>query len=113
MNISDVLAQLAKVNDKRAEQMVAKLPDYVKDKIYKMIVTPDYYKIISKGKNYKEFLWNDKVRFVINEKIMKIMKDYVVNERNGVGLGEKDVGSKKWEWAFWSDLLGVMSDGHV
>ena len=66
-----------------------------------------------KGKNYKEFLWNDKVSLVINEKIMKIMKDYVVNERNGVGLGEKDVGSKKWERAFWSDLLGVMSDGHV
>ena len=37
MNISDVLAQLAKVNDKRAEQMVAKLPNYIKDKIYKIL----------------------------------------------------------------------------
>ena len=67
----------------------------------------------NKGKRYKGFLWNDKVSLVINEKIMRVMKDYVANERNGVGLSEKDVGSKKWEWAFWSDLLGVMSDGHV
>ena len=66
-----------------------------------------------KGKRYKGFLWNDKVSLVINEKILKVMKDYVVNERNGVGLSEKDVGSKNWEWAFWSDLLGVMSNGHV
>ena len=76
MNINDVLAQLAKVNDKRAEQMVAKLPDYVKDKIYKMIVTPDYYKIISKGKNYKEVrdkaisakLWMFKTREELDNK---------------------------------------------
>ena len=67
----------------------------------------------NKGKRYKGFLWNDKVSLVINEKIMRVMKDYVVNERNGVGLSEKDVGSKKWEWAFWSDLLNVMSNGHV
>ena len=41
------------------------------------------------------------------------MKDYVANKRNGIGLSEKDVGSKKWESAFWNDLLGVISDGHV
>lgn len=67
----------------------------------------------NKGKRYKGFLWNDKVSLVINKKIMRVMKDYIVNERNGIGLSEKDVGSKKWERAFWSDLLGVMSDGHV
>lgn len=67
----------------------------------------------NKSKRYKGFLWNDKVSLVINEKIMRVMKDYVVNERNGVGLSEKDVGSKKWEWAFWSDLLNVMDDGHI
>ena len=66
-----------------------------------------------KGKRYKEFLWNDKVSLVINEKVMRVMKDYVVNKRSGVGLEEKDVGSKKWDCAFWSDLLGVMSDGHM
>jgi hypothetical protein len=61
----------------------------------------------------KGFLWNDKVSLVINEKIMRVMKDYVANKRNGIGLSEKDVGSKKWESAFWNDLLGVISDGHV
>lgn len=66
-----------------------------------------------KGKRYKGFLWNDKVSFVINEKVMRVMKDYVANERRGIGLSEKDIGSKKWESAFWRDLLGVMSDGHV
>lgn len=66
-----------------------------------------------KGKRYKGFLWNDKVSLVINEKVMRVMKDYVANERRGIGLSEKDIGSKKWESAFWSDLLGVMSDGHV
>lgn len=67
----------------------------------------------NKGKRYKGFLWNDKVSLVINEKIMRVMKDYVANKRNGIGLSEKDVGSKKWESAFWNDLLGVISDGHV
>lgn len=66
-----------------------------------------------KGKRYKGFLWNDKVSLVINEKVMKVMKDYVVNERNGVGLGEKDVGSKKWDCAFWSDLLLFLENGCV
>ena len=66
-----------------------------------------------KGKRYKGFLWNDKVSFVINEKVMRVMKDYVANERRGIGLSEKDIGSKKWEGMFWSDLLGVMSDGCV
>ena len=66
-----------------------------------------------KGKRYKGFLWNDKVSLVINEKVMRVMKDYVANERRGIGLSEKDIGSKKWESAFWRDLLGVMSDGHV
>lgn len=66
-----------------------------------------------KGKRYKGFLWNDKVSFVINEKVMRVMKDYVANERRGIGLSEKDVGSKKWEGMFWSDLLEVMSDGCV
>lgn len=67
----------------------------------------------NKGKRYKGFLWNDKVSLVINEKVMKVMKDYVMNERNGVGLEEKDVGSKKWEWMFWSDLLGIMENGCI
>lgn len=66
-----------------------------------------------KGKNYKGFLWHDKVSRVINEKILKVMKDYVVNERNGVGLGEKDVGSKKWDWAFWNDLLLFLENGCI
>lgn len=48
-----------------------------------------------KGKRYKGFLWNDKVSLVINEKILKVMKDYVNTNRVGIGLGEKDVGSKK------------------
>ena len=66
-----------------------------------------------KGKRYKGFLWNNKVSLIINEKVMKVMKDYVVNERHGIGLGEKDVGSKKWDWAFQSDLLGVMENGCI
>lgn len=50
-----------------------------------------------RGKRYKRFLWRDKVSFIINE---KIMKDYVSINRAEIGLDEKDVGSKKWEWAF-------------
>ena len=66
-----------------------------------------------KGTKYKKFLWRDKVSFVINGKGMSVMKEYVEEERNGIGLSEKDIGSKRWDWAFWSDLLNVMDDGHV
>lgn len=66
-----------------------------------------------KGKRYKGFLWNDKVSLVINEKILKVMKDYVNTNRVGIGLGEKDVGSKKWESAFWSDLLLFLENGCI
>lgn len=60
-----------------------------------------------KGKRYKGFLWNDKVSLVINEKVMKVMKDYVVNERSGVGLEEKDVGSKNGNGHFGVICLGL------
>lgn len=53
MKIDEVLKKLENVNDKMAEQIVAKLPDYLKDNIYKKIVTPDYYKIISTSKYYE------------------------------------------------------------
>nr|DAD55729.1 MAG TPA: hypothetical protein [Bacteriophage sp.] len=66
-----------------------------------------------KGTRYKHFLWSDKVSFVINEKVLRVMKEYVEKKRNGVGLSEKDIGSKRWDWAFWSDLLNVMDDGHI
>ena len=36
----------------------------------------------NKGKRYKGFLWNDKVSLVINEKIMRVMKDYVAHLDN-------------------------------
>ena len=67
----------------------------------------------NKGTRYKKFLWNDEVSLVINGKVLKAMQEYIVSERNGVGLSEKDVGSKKWDWAFWNDLLNVMDDGHI
>lgn len=67
----------------------------------------------SKGKRYRKFLWNDNVSLVINGKVLSVMKDYVEKERNGIGLREKDIGSKKWDWAFWSDLLNVMEEGHI
>ena len=52
MKIEEVLKKLENVNDKMAEQIVAKLPDDLKDKIYKKIVTKDYYKIISTSPYY-------------------------------------------------------------
>ena len=65
------------------------------------------------GKRYRKFLWDDKASLVINGKVLSVMKDYVEKERNGIGLREKDIGSKKWDWAFWSDLLNVMEEGHI
>ena len=67
----------------------------------------------NKGKRYRKFLWDDKASLVINGKVLSVMKDYVEKERNGIGLREKDIGSKKWDWAFWSDLLNVMEEGHI
>ena len=65
------------------------------------------------GERYKKFLWNDKASLVINRKVLDRMQEYVNENRVGIGLGENDVGSKKWNGAFWSDLLNVMDNGHV
>ena len=67
----------------------------------------------NKGWKYRKFLWNDKVSLVINRKVLDRMQEYVNENRVGIGLGENDVGSKKWNGAFWSDLLNVMDNGHV
>lgn len=67
----------------------------------------------NKGRKYRKFLWNDKVSLVINGKVLDRMQEYANENRVGIGLGEMDVGSKKWRWRLWSDLLGVMEKGHV
>lgn len=65
-----------------------------------------------KGTRYKKFLWDDKISLIINEKVLKVWKEYVNENRIGIPLGFV-VGSKEWDNRFFGDLLTVMEEGHI
>ena len=128
MEINEILKKLESVNDKRAEQIVAKLPDNIKDRIYKMIVTPDYYKIVSKSENYKEIrdkaisakLWMFKTREELDMKYtdedytggtVKRFVDLLEKKYNAVHFSENVVKGLKENYPEqYNELLTLTGD---